>query len=134
MFSFEQGVLPVGCTCKPLDVGEEDGDLLVAVDVDLVELVGLEVALHALLLLRDVADHLLRHELGQHCIRTKSWRITNIWIPIEKMRTNFHRVVRIAGLIMIFFFRWTKPRFAQHNIVIERQLVSIIRINYHNNI
>ena len=55
-------MLPV-CTCEPLDVGEEDGDLLVAVDVDLVELVGLEVALHALLLLRDVADHLLRHEL-----------------------------------------------------------------------
>ena len=72
MFSFEQGVLPVGCTCEPLDVGEEDGDLLVAVDVDLVELVGLEVALHALLLLRDVADHLLRHELRQHCGWAKS--------------------------------------------------------------
>ena len=38
-------------TCKSLDVCEEDGDLLVAVDVDLVELVGLEVAVVPLLLL-----------------------------------------------------------------------------------
>ena len=54
-------------TCKALDVCEEDGDLLVAVDVDLVELVGLKVAVGALLLLRDVADHLLGHERRQHC-------------------------------------------------------------------
>ena len=53
-------------TCEALDVGEQDGDLLVAVDVDLVELVGLEVAVGALLLLRDVSDHLLGHEARQH--------------------------------------------------------------------
>ena len=76
---------PPAPTCKSLDVREEDGDLLVAVDVDLVELVGLEFAVRALLLLRNVDDHLLRHELRQHCIWTKSWRIKNIWIPM-----NFH--------------------------------------------
>ena len=63
---FSEGV-SVLLTCEPFDVREEYGDLLVAVNVDLVELVGLEVAVGALLLLRYVADHLLRDERRQHC-------------------------------------------------------------------
>lgn len=63
-------------TREALDVGEEDGDLLVSVDVDLVELVGLELARRPLLLLRDVADHLLCHEARKDC---GVWNICGTW-------------------------------------------------------
>ena len=55
-----------GLTCESLNVSEQDGDLLVSVDVDLVELERLEIAAGLFLLQRDVPDHLLRHEARQH--------------------------------------------------------------------
>jgi hypothetical protein len=49
-------------TRESFDVCKQNGDLLVSVDVDLVELVGLEISVHPLLLERNVTDHLLSHE------------------------------------------------------------------------
>ena len=53
-------------TCKSLDVCEENGHLLVAVNVDFVELGRLELPDRLLLLEGNVTDHLLGHERGQH--------------------------------------------------------------------
>lgn len=53
-------------TCESFDVGEENGDFFVSVNVNLVKLVRLKVSVGALLFLRNVADHLLRHEARQY--------------------------------------------------------------------
>ena len=53
-------------TCKSFNIREQNGHILVSVDVDLPELARHELALRSLLLEGDVFDQLLGHKRGQN--------------------------------------------------------------------
>ena len=53
-------------TCKSFNIREQNGHILVPVDVDLPELARHELALRSLLLEGDVFDQLLGHKRGQN--------------------------------------------------------------------